>query len=86
MTKEELEKEFNIWKTEHFGDGKEIATPDEFNCVLHEFMIPKLKDILKELIGEDIKFVIGQKETYYERGYNKKYQEIIDKIKELGYD
>jgi len=45
----------------------------------------KITLLLKELVGEDIKFVVGQKETHYERGYNKKYQELTSIINSMGY-
>jgi len=38
------------------------------------------QDIKKKVEGKEIIFVLGQKKTYYERGYNKALSDIIKMI------
>ena len=51
MNKEELHKEFEEWKKNHFGAGEDIDgfPPDEFDCIVDEFMIPKIKEQTQDI-------------------------------------
>lgn len=47
---------------------------------LEKLLQSQTQDIKKKVEGKEIIFVLGQKKTYYERGYNKALSDIIKMI------
>ena len=97
MTKQQLHKEFD----EKWKDWlRSYGVSAEYYKFLQEDIDSKIQEILQELVGEEkdtvlkidmgrynldrIHGAVGHK--LRDAGYNKKRQEILDKIKELGYE
>ena len=79
MNKEQLHDEFNTKPLQW------SLTIDESHIVreqIKSFYDKKIDEILQELVNEG-----GMADNYFQQsGYNLKRQEIVDKIKELGYE